>query len=358
MTTLHGRVLSPPHNRRPNTESRSTLRIGIVGTLAMSIVALTAGPAFADAAEPTSYRSVVTQIDPLPEGVTIEIVGGDAFLSIAATGGHSVLVPGYFNEPYLRIDPDGSVLLNTKSPARYINQDRYGLTDIPDGVDADAAPEWEVVGTGGQFAWHDHRVHWMSPSRPPTVSGDRVQLVFPWTIPVFIDGVETEVSGELFWFPPTNPVAPVLIGIVGLLPLLAWRPGRLLPVAVTTTGVGAVVIAVAVAQFAATPEFDRGFPVAVIFPALAVAAGVGALWLGSIQLRTWAVLGVGGLALLWWTATISAALTAPVLPSALPVTLERGAVALAGWVGFGVVIVAGYEARRAMTTPTQDEGGA
>jgi hypothetical protein len=327
-------------------------RTGAVAALTVIVLVLGAGPALADPAEPTNYRSIVTAVDPAPTGVAIEIVGGDAFLSIAAAEGHTVLVPGYFGEPYLRIDPDGAVYLNTKSPARYINQDRYGASEIPDSVDAEANPEWEQVGSGGRFAWHDHRVHWMSPDLPPTVSGDRVQIVFPWTISIFVDGVETELKGELFWFPSTNPAGPLLTGFLGILPFLAWKPGRLTPVAIAAAGVGALMLLVAVVQFGATPSFDRGFPVAAVFPAIAVVGGVAALWLGSASIRSWALVATSGLALLWWTWGISSALTAPVLPSALPVGLERGAVSLAGWIAVGLIAIAGYELiRSTRTTP-------
>jgi hypothetical protein len=325
--------------------------------LGLAVVVAVAGPASADPAEPTNYRSIVTSVDPVPVGVAIEVVGGDAFLSVAAAEGHTVLVPGYFGEPYLRIDPDGAVYLNTMSPARYINQDRYGTSNIPEGVDAGASPVWEQVASGGRFAWHDHRVHWMSVQLPPSVSGETAQLVFPWTIRLFVDGVETEVKGELFWFPSTNPAGPMLIGVVGVLPFLAWRPGRYRPIAVAAAVVGALILMVATAQFAATPGFDRGLPIAAIFPIITIASGVGALWLDTAELRTWAWLAIGGLALVWWTWGISGALTAPVLPSAVPAGLERGAVSLAGWVGAGITLVSGIELGRAtkVTAPVPEE---
>jgi hypothetical protein len=275
--------------------------------------------------------------------VTIEVVGGDAFLSIAAAEGHTVLVPGYFGEPYLRIDPDGSVYLNSRSPARYINRDRYAITTIPDSADAEASPEWELVASDGRFAWHDHRVHWMSTDLPPTVGGQQAQIVFPWTITVFVDGVETAVSGELFWFPSTNPIGPILTGILGVLPFLAWRPGRISPIAFTAAVAGALMLLVAVAQFGATPGFDRGFPVAALFPAIAIICGVGALWISPQSLRSWALLVVAGVALAWWSVGASAALTAPVLPSHLPTGVERSAVSLAAWFGLGIAGIGAFE---------------
>ena len=39
-----------------------------------------------------------------------------------------VVVPGYSDEPYLRIGPDG-VWRNANSPATYLNLDRFGRVD-------------------------------------------------------------------------------------------------------------------------------------------------------------------------------------------------------------------------------------
>jgi hypothetical protein len=297
----------------------------------------------ADPAEPTNYRSVVNSLDPRPAGVTVEVTGGDSFLSIAVAAGHTVEVPGYFGEPYLLIDTEQRVWLNTKSPARYINRDRYGLSGVPDFADAAAEPEWDQVASDGRFAWHDHRIHWMSTDLPPSVTGDRAEIVFPWTLRMVIDGTETEIRGELLWFPSTNPAGPILTGIVGLLPLLAWRSGRIKPVAIVAATTGALVLVVAVAQFGATPGFDRGAPVGAAIPALSIVAAVVALWLGSNTVRAWAAAGLSGVGLVWWAWSVAAALTAPILPSALPVALERSAVSLAGWIGLAVAAIAVFE---------------
>ncbi len=326
-----------------------TLRTGqalAVAALAAMLLVAGAGPAAADPAEPTHYRSVVNAVDPRPTGVTVEVIGGDSFLSIAAAPGHTVEVPGYFGEPYLEIDADQRVWLNTRSPARYINRDRYGLSGVPDSADQAADPEWEQVGSDGRLAWHDHRIHWMSTDLPPSITGDRAEIVFPWTLRIVIDGTETEVRGELLWFPATNPVGPILTGIVGLLPLLAWRRGRLTPVAVASAATGALVLAVAVAQFGATPAFDRGVPVGAAIPAVSIVAAVVALWLRSGSIRAWAATALSAIGLLWWALSTSAALTAPVLPSAVPVALERSAVALAAWIGLAAAAIAVFEFTR------------
>ena len=327
----------------PAGRPRAVRRGAALAALILLFVLASAAPALADPAGPTNYRSVVTSIDPDPTGVTIEVIGGDAFLSIAVAEGHTVEVPGYFGEPYLRIDEDGSVWLNVLSPARYINQDRYGLSGVPDFADAEAEPEWEQVGDGGTFAWHDHRIHWMSFDMPPTVIGDRAQTVFPWTVTMTIDGLETEVAGELLWFPPTNPAGPLLIGLLGILPLGLHRRGRVTTLAAAAAGFGALSLFVAVAQYGATPAFDRGLPITPIIPAVAVVAGIGSLWLRRTPIRMWAATAIAGIALLWWGFGQADVLTAPILASALPVAAERLTVALALWSGAGILALSAFE---------------
>ena len=315
----------------------------MLGLLTIGLLVMMAGPALADPAVPTNYRSVVNVVDPLPEGVTIEVIGGDAFLSVAAAEGNTVEIPGYFGEPFLLIDATGAVWLNTRSPARYINQDRYGVTEIPPTADAQAEAEWEQVGSNGRFAWHDHRTHWMSPDLPPTIAGDRAEVVFPWSLTLTINDIETEVRGELLWFPSTNPAGPLLVGFLGVLPLLAYRRGRVMSTAITAMLFAAMALFVAVVQFAATPGSDRGVPTDAAVPAIGIVAAVMALWLGASSIRSWAAVGLAGAALVWWGFDMSTVLTAPVLPSALPVGVERALVSLAMWVGVGVVAIAGSE---------------
>jgi hypothetical protein len=289
-------------------------RVATITGLAAALVVLTAGPVLADPVVPTNYRSVVNIVEPHPTGVTITVLGGDGYLAIVAGPGHTAEVPGYFGEPYLRFDADGSV-----------------------------DPRWEQVASGGSFAWHDHRSHWMSTDLPPTVGGDRAQIVFPWSIDIVIDGVETEVRGELLWFPSVNPIGPLLSGAIAILLFLAWRRGRLTPLPHIAAGAGAFILFVAITQFAATPAPDRGVPVGAVAPILAILLAMGALWIGRADVQTRALVLVSGLALVWWAFGIRDALTAPVLPSALPQFIERASVSLAFWLGTGIAMLAVLE---------------
>ena len=86
-----------------------------------------------------------------------------------------MIVEGYEGEPYLRFSPDGTVERNRLSTATYLNEDRAGAgITIPPEVqeaDADTPPEWEEVASGGTYAWHDHRVHWMDDASPSVDRG-------------------------------------------------------------------------------------------------------------------------------------------------------------------------------------------
>jgi hypothetical protein len=318
-------------------------RLTTVTGLVAGLLVLTAGPAIADPVVPTNYRSVVKTVEPAPSGVSISVLGGDGFLAIVVSPGHSAEVPGYFGEPYLRFDSDGSVWRNDLSPATYINRDRYGTTSVPDTADAAAAPDWSRVASGGSYAWHDHRTHWMSPDLPPTIGGNRAETVYAWRVPIVVDGIETEVRGELVWLPSVNPIGPLLTGGAAVLIFLAWRRGRLSPLPQIAAGAGALALFVAITQFAATPAPDRGLPIGAVGPVLAVLLGVGALWVGQVDVQTRVLVVLAGLSLIWWGVGIRDALTAPVLPSALPGFLERTAVAVALWLGAGIAALAALD---------------
>lgn len=290
------------------------------------LVVATGAPAGADPAVPTNYRSRVTDMDPRPDGLAIQVTGGDAFLVAAVAPGHTLEVPGYFGEPYLRFDPDGAVWRNERSPARHINVARYGVT-IPPEADATVPAEWIRVADGGRYAWHDHRTHWMSRDLPPTITGDRAQLIFPWEFPVTFDGTEVLVHGELVWFPSENPVGPLFLGLLGLIPLTWWRRDRTVLAAAHLAGLGAVALFVATMQFAATPV-DRGLPTGLILPAAAVGLALGSLVLDRSPLRAVAARLLAASALVIWGWFSVATLTAPVLPTTLSPATERTLVAM------------------------------
>ena len=99
--------------------------------------------------------------------------------------GKTVTVYGYSGEPYARVLPDGAAEQNARSPAVYLNTNFYAKVTVPPSASATATPRWQAVDRTGQFEWHDHRIHWMSPVTPPQVkdTGKRTKI-FDWTVPI------------------------------------------------------------------------------------------------------------------------------------------------------------------------------
>ena len=312
-------------------------RSAVIAVLAAAIVLVWAAPALADPAEPSHYEATILSLDPDIDGAAVEIAGGDAFLVLTVDAGHTAAVPGYSDEPYVRVDADGSVWVNLDSPTLYINEERYGRVDVPATADADAAPRWELVGGNGSYAWHDHRTHWMSFDRPPGVGGSERQVVFPWSIPIDVDGTEVIVMGRLDWLPSANPVWPVVVGAIAALPLLL--PGRRPLVAGwLVIGGAATGLAVTIAQSAGTPAPARSLSALVSLPVLAVLCGALSLAARRRTISAWALLG-GSLFVMAWVASTIDVLRMPVLISPLPAALERILVAAAAWAGVGALIV-------------------
>jgi hypothetical protein len=193
------------------TALRATVVVAVLTALLGGLGLFAAVPVAAEPARPTNFRSVVDSVDPPTEPVRFEVLGGDAFLRVRADPGTTVLVPGYDSEPYLRIDADGSVWRNERSPAAHINDQRDGTGgEFPEDVDASAPPRWVRVGDGGEVAWHDHRIHWMVPGDPPV---DQDGVVQHWTVAVVVNGSEVSVSGRLLYLDDVFPWAvAVLLG--------------------------------------------------------------------------------------------------------------------------------------------------
>ena len=327
--------------------NRTVARIGALSMLVVVFTAALAGPAMADPAGPTNYESTVLDVEPASTVAAFRVVGGDAFLEVTVAEGHTVDVPGYFSEPYIRIDADGTVWVNDDSQALYLNEDRYASTGVPESADGDGEPRWRQVATGGVYAWHDHRVHWMSRDVPPAVAGETRQLVFPWRLPVVVDGVETVISGELVWVPSLSPIVPMLAGITALLPLTVSRRIRLHAPAILTTAAAGLAAVIIVAQNNATPPSARGAPVWLVFPLVALSAAIWASTRGRLAgLTTRHLLLIGGAALAMWGISTIEVLSMPILPSEMPSGLERAGVAFVIWAGLGVAVTAAIDTLR------------
>ena len=201
-----------------------TQTLPVLGICAI-LLALSCSPAAASNLTATDGRSSIVSIDPLGV-ISASVIGGDAALRVAAETGHEVVVLGYQGEPYLRIAADGSTAVNANSPARVLNQTRYGDSGAaPDLASISDEPNWLPLEGSGEVIWHDHRIHSMA----AVVDGH------DWTVSLLVDGQPTEIRGLLTVESPPSVLPWVLL--IAALSGLAVLTGRRNP------AVAAVVLA-------------------------------------------------------------------------------------------------------------------
>ncbi len=156
----------------------------------------------------TARRS--QRVTPSLSGLEVHVVDGDDQVELTNTGGREIVIDGYEGEPYLRFTREG-VFENQRSPAAYLNDERFANVTVPESADPKAAPEWKAVAAGVSYAWHDHRVHWMSPALPPKVEAakDVEHHIFDWEVPGTVDGERLTIDGSLDYVPPQDGGFPV-----------------------------------------------------------------------------------------------------------------------------------------------------
>ena len=306
---------------------------------AITLVLLAAAPAWADAATPTNYRSQIIYVEG-PGVVEVEIVGGDAFVRLAAEPGMTVEVLGYEGEEYIRFEPDGAVIVNQRSPATYLNDDRYANVELPSEADAAAVPRWETVSSDGAYSWHDHRTHWMSPTPPASVlatDGEETVQIFDWILPLRVEGSAGRIVGTLTWIPSTTALPWFALAVVTLVATaaatlrIAPRPQALLLLALAI----AAFVAGGAAMLAQPPE-GRVFGVDVIGPpVIAFLAGFAATQARRSGRLTSQLVLIGSVGLSAWGILRVDVLTHPILPTLLPYAVDRliTAVVLGGALG-------------------------
>jgi hypothetical protein len=286
-----------------------------------------ASPAAADAARPTNYRSIVRDVKPAQPNVVADVTGGDSFLRVRVHAGHEVVVLGYQDEPYLRVEPDGSVDENLRSPATWLNRKRYGSTDpLPADASPTAAPNWRRIGSHGLAIWHDHRVHWMSLTNPPQLGEATSGHVLDWSVKIEVDGLPALIEGDLDLLPapprwPWQAVAGV--GVVAAVIGCFRRPRLAVPItAATALAVSALQI---VNQLATPAGVGRSYA-SIALPVVALAAAMTAY---AMRRTTYdgAFLAGGGVALAMTAWLSRAAIGHAVLPTTVsPVVVQLAVV--------------------------------
>jgi hypothetical protein len=177
---------------------------------AAALLALALAPAASAHQGNPNYRSVIDAVSPKVSGVSLQVLNLDDRLELRNTSGRTVVVEGYNGEPYARLLADGTVQVNRRSPAFYLNDDRFAQVKVPATAKPSATPQWQLVDKAGRFEWHDHRIHWMSevPPKQVTDTSERTK-VFDWKVPVRVGAERGAVTGTLFWQPTAGGGAPV-----------------------------------------------------------------------------------------------------------------------------------------------------
>jgi hypothetical protein len=308
------------------------LFVGLLSLLPLAPAHLGSG----DSVQPRNTESVIEKISPaVPGGVKIEIVGGDSFVRLTAVGIRAE-VPGIKNEPYIRINEDGLVEINDASVTAVLNGDRYGNVDTSQ-MKPGPVPKWRTISVEGIAMWHDHRIHWMSPTDPPTI--DDKGTVQPWKIRMTIAGKATVVSGTLYLREAASVAWWLLIvpavAIAALLSLLRRRTFFALIVGASLLGVVTGFL-----EFTGLPEDAQITPVMLLFCAgsavLAIAASVRLIRPGAMHIAVSLNAGAGAALVVgaWLTAD---QVRAAYIPGIDAMWLARAAIPV--MMGVGIVSV-------------------
>ena len=171
----------------------------------LAAVVLTPGAAAHPRAEgyARGFESKILSVEPEVAGLEITVVDLDDRLRVANDSGEELVVLGYDGEPYLRIGPRG-VLRNQRSPAAYLNRDRFARVAVPLSADPGARPLWRRVSGRPVWQWHDHRIQWMGAGPPAAVrtAPDETHAIFDWEVPARLAGEPLTVTGRLDYVPP------------------------------------------------------------------------------------------------------------------------------------------------------------
>ncbi|MEI7546848.1 MAG: hypothetical protein WCK21_02150, partial [Actinomycetota bacterium] len=270
------------------------------------------------------------------------VIGGDSFLQLRVDHGTTATVSGYRREPFLRFEADGSVFENRASVTFATSTSRYGA-NLPAGFDERATPDWHRVATNGEYAWHDHHIHWMSNVLPP---GKRPgDVVLRSRLPMTVDGAAVVVTVQSVWAASASRL-PVWLGaagglgvalVVGLQRGHRWSGLAMVAVAVLATVVGWW-------QYASFPASTGPRPVWLVLPLVAALTASAAVAAQTILTRA-ALLTLSDVNLLLWAWMRRNGFSRAVLPTNAPGWLDRFAAAMALACGpvvmaFGMAILA------------------
>ncbi|HEX2381685.1 MAG TPA: hypothetical protein VHI95_03545 [Acidimicrobiales bacterium] len=322
--------------------ARLAVRSALLALLALLVLA---NPAHADPAKPGDFESTVTRIDPPTDAVSLKVVGGDGFLSLKVQPGHDVIVKGYAGGPWLHVRPDGVVEENQLSPATYLNANRYGTNPAPSNVtndtELDNPPQWKQVATGGEYAWHDHRIHWMSPDDPPGGTRGQVLPQFnPWKVSLTVDNKPVEADGQLVWEKQESVIPWIAAGVLACAVTIFLGKGRSTFVAAIAVLIASVAaLQTGIVAYRSIPSAAGPNPLEIVLPSFAVLAAIVGLVLHRKPFGVIAIL-ASLAALAGWAIMRIATLVHPVLPTDLPFWLDRTSTAVAIGIAVAAAVLA------------------
>lgn len=192
-------------------------RAVVVAAVALTGVLIAPGAGAHNATAKLGYRSTIRAVKPPMRGLKLKILYGDDQVWLDNESGKTIVINGYGKnpEPYLRFGPNG-IYVNVNSPAGYLNQDRYARSKVPKSASAKARPHWAKLAGGHIWAWHDHRIHYMSPIFPPVIQDAprKPHHVFNWKVSATENGKRFFITGSLDYRPPPKKSFPVALAIV------------------------------------------------------------------------------------------------------------------------------------------------
>jgi hypothetical protein len=172
------------------------------------------------------FQSEVLSVQPEVDEIAVTVLDGDDRLRIENESGTELVVLGYDGEPYLRIGA-GGVHRNQRSPAAYLNRDRFARSPVPLRADPAAEPVWRRVSQRPVWQWHDHRIQWMGAGPPAQVreAPEETHMIFDWQVPARLGERALTVSGRLDYVPPEEDGTPwalvAAVAITGAAAVLA-----------------------------------------------------------------------------------------------------------------------------------------
>ncbi len=213
--------------------------------LLLSSASLAASTTTSESANPINdqgssyeYRSNITAVTPSVPGLSFQVLEFADRILLTNHTGKTVTIYGYEGEPYARVLANGTVEQNVRSPASYLNTNFYAQVTVPPSAKASDPPQWQVIDRTGQFEWHDHRIHWMSPVPPANVKNkSRRTLIFNWQVPIAVGSTKGAIAGQLYWTPESSkaPLAVIILGVAIVVAGVAFvlfvrrRRGRTVP---------------------------------------------------------------------------------------------------------------------------------